>query len=216
MRWARKRSYHGEVKFEAIKRTHVNKEVTFLKMDELKRIEGLTLGDRLDAVRDLFLLGCYTGLRYSDLVRLSDENIGEGVLLVRTKKDEDRLEIPLSTPAKRIIKKYEGKSLSKISNQKGNDYLKEIAQKAELSRRVLVTKWDKGKRADKFVSLSSLVSWHLARRTFITLSLELGMDPAVIIKITGHADIRPPDNSHTKDTTSSAMPQMYQKAVVYF
>lgn len=189
MSWALKRGYHSSRSWEALKKTQVDKEVTFLSMEELLSFKDADLPDHLGKVRDLFCLGCFTGLRYSDLSQLTQDEIQGDVLILRTEKDEDRLEIPITGLAREILDKY-AEGLPKISNQKGNEHLKKAAQGAELDRKILVTKWQGGKRADTYKRIHEMISWHMARRTFITLSLELGMDPTVIIRITGHSDTK--------------------------
>lgn len=192
MRWTERRGLHESRGHQDLKIKTSQKEVVFLSMEEVTTLIDANLPERLDRVRDLFVLGCLTGLRFSDLVRVGPDNIGERTLVIRTEKDEDRLEIPLSGQAITILDKYlkTGRPLPKITNQKGNKYLKEMAKRVGLFRKVLVTRWSNGKRADKFIELWEVVTWHMARRTFITLSLELGMDPMVIIRITGHADLK--------------------------
>jgi len=45
-------------------------------------------------------------------------------------------------------------------------------------------------RKQLFFSLYELISTHTARRTFVTLSLEKGMRPEVVMEITGHKDYK--------------------------
>lgn len=191
MRWAYKRGLHASLGWQDLKKQTFDKEVTFLNKEDLITFTEAKLPPRLSGVRDIFCLGCFTGLRHSDLKRISPDHVGDDHLIIRTQKDDDHLKIPLSGHAKGILSKHihQGR-IPSISNQKGNKYLKEAAELSGLNRRVLVTGWDKGRRVELFKPLFEIISWHMARRTFITLSLEGGMEPSVIIKITGHSDIK--------------------------
>ena len=82
------------------------------------------------------------------------------------------------------------KVLSIISNQKMNDYIKELAELAGIDSPVVVTKYIGVKRIDNTYPKYKLLSSHSARRTFTTLSLEKGMRIEVVQKILGHKSIR--------------------------
>lgn len=189
MSWALKRGYHSSRAWEALKKTQVEKEITFMTLEELLSFKDAELPDHLAKVRDLYCVGCFTGLRYSDISRITEDQIQGDALIIRTEKDEDLLEIPITAHLREILDRYP-EGLPTISNQKGNVYLKEAAKIAGLDRKLPVSGWTKGKRADSLELLCDVISWHMARRTFITLSLELGMDPMVIIRITGHSDTK--------------------------
>ena len=81
----------------------------------------------LDRVRDLFLVGCYTGLRFSDFSRLTPKNIADGFIEIEQSKTGDSVVIPVHSVIKKIIKKYNGLPPT-ISNQKFNTYLKDICE----------------------------------------------------------------------------------------
>jgi integrase len=85
---------------------------------ELKRLYELDLQDnpRLEKVRDLFIIGCYTGLRFSDLSQLTKANINKSgsVVKVNTQKTGEVVMIPLKSQVKEILLKYEGILLPQI------------------------------------------------------------------------------------------------------
>jgi integrase len=76
----------------------------------------------------LFLIGCYTGLRYSDYSNIKPENIDikNNLLKIKTKRQDTTVAIPLHTVVNSILKKYNYVLPKSISNQKTNDYLKEL------------------------------------------------------------------------------------------
>jgi integrase len=77
-----------------------------------------------------------------------------------------------------------------ITNQKSNEFVKELCQFAGLDRKCRITTFKGGQRIDEYFPLHELVTTHTARRTFITISLEKGMPQDAIREITGHRDHR--------------------------
>jgi len=161
----------------------------YLSKDELDKLEKLDLTDEssLDRVRDVFLVGCYTGLRFSDLSQLKIENIQKGkrVLKVRTQKTDETVVIPIGSVVSRLIDKYEG-HFPVISNEKMNDYIKKVAKKAEFNDPVEIIYTKGGVREREVLKKWELVTVHTARRSFAT-NAYLGSVPTIsIMKITGH------------------------------
>lgn len=191
--WSGDRKYHKNFEFKIWKGKEYKSEIITLTEEELKALKCLDIQDeKLDRVRDLFLFQCYTGVRYSDLKKINWDNIKGDVWHVRTQKTDDILEIPLSADALLILDKYKGKlkPLPIISNQKCNDYLKDLCNKAEINEKVTISKSRNNKKEENILEKWELIGSHTARRTFITLSLERGMRPEVIMKITGHTSYR--------------------------
>ena len=159
-----------------------------LNEKELDAIYKLDLKDdpRLDKVRDLFLLGCWTGCRFSDLDQIKPENIKEGLLHIRQQKTGNKVVIPLHPVVNAIIKKYEGKLPEPISNQKMNDYLKEVAAAAKINEIVHKQITKGGIKRSKAQSKFKLVTTHCARRSFATNLYKQGMPSLSIMAVTGH------------------------------
>ena len=87
-------------------------------MDEFKKLCNETIDDpRLDYARDLFVLGCSTGLRFSDIIRLTNDNIRniEGKQFIITnieKTEEEQVRIPVNDVSQHILQKHpEGNEL---------------------------------------------------------------------------------------------------------
>ena len=162
----------------------------YLSIEELKFIEQVDLSKeaKLDKVRDLFLIGCYTGLRFSDFSQLKSENIvaSKNMIQVRTQKTGTRVSIPLHPTVKRIIDKHNGVLPKSFSNQLTNELIKEVARLSGL-RDNIETTITKGGKVEKTTSPKyKLVSTHTARRSFAT-NLYLADIPSIsIMKITGH------------------------------
>ncbi len=91
--------------------------------------------EKLLRVRDLFCFQCFTGVRYGDLQSISREDIRNGVWHLRTQKTREPLQIPLTNKAISILHKYAEwpEPLPIISNQKANEYIKDLCKKAKIN-----------------------------------------------------------------------------------
>lgn len=162
-----------------------------LTQEELNMIlnNDFSENKRLDKVRDLFILACVTGLRISDVVNLTKANVKNGFIYLNIIKTSQNSGIPLTSHAQRILEKYNYR-LPKISGQKINDYLKEIGQIVGINEVAQVVTFKAGERKESFVPRYKLLSSHVGRRTFITLSILKGIPTLVIQAITGHKDLK--------------------------
>lgn len=164
----------------------------YLTEREIDVIYQLDLSEnlKLDRVRDLFVIGCYTGLRFSDLSKLSAHHIVHRddleLIQITTQKTLQSVTIPLHPFVKSIILKYHGNIPRTLSNQKMNDYLKEVGQLAGLNEVVSITKTRGGKRSDTVNEKWEIVTTHTARRSFATNAFKSGIPSISIMKITGH------------------------------
>jgi len=151
-----------------------------LSEKELQELENLDLSNdkRLEQVRDLFLVACYTGQRFSDLNKINQSNIiDNNYISIRQQKTNEPLTLPLLDSVRIILEKYDYK-LPKISNVKYNEYIKEVAGKCESLKQVYSTEND----TPRF----QMVSSHTARRTFVTLNYGKGVDLDTLKLGTGH------------------------------
>lgn len=170
-------------------------DIVTLTDNELKLIEDYTPSlPHLSNVKDVFLLSTYTGQRFSDIhnLRYSDIDLKKKIWNLRTKKTKDIIKVPLSNKAISIIDKYkdEDKFIPTISNQKYNEYIKRLCKEAEINEPVTITSYRGSRRIDVTKPKYELITSHTARRTFVTLSLIKGMQPHILMKITGHKDYK--------------------------
>ncbi len=168
-------------------------ESIYLNENEINELMELDLSNnlRLEKVRDLFIVGCWTGLRFSDFSRIEKKNIRDGFIEIETQKTAHKVVIPIHSTVLKIMKKY-GKQYPNslppaVSNQKMNQYLKEVAKKVNSFNSTISTTITKGglkvtTNNKKF----DLITTHTARRSFAT-NLYLDNVPAFnIMQITGH------------------------------
>jgi site-specific recombinase XerD len=189
MNFAFERGYTTSFKYKAFKVIRQDADIIYLTESELLKIYNFeNLPRRLDAVRDAFCLGCFTGLRFSDLSELKRANLKNDFMELKSKKTKDFLRIPLNKYAKAILSKHNGNPPDTISNQKMNDYIKEIGELAGIKEAIILTQYQGATKIEKSEPKFNFLSTHTARRTFVTLSLEKGMRPEVVMSITGHKD----------------------------
>jgi len=179
-------------KWYKVKKEHVQN--FSLEENDLKELYQYYFTDniKLDKVRDLFLIGCFTGLRFSDFNELKPSNIktkddGRDYIILKTVKTKDILEIPINGYVKAILDKYNSKPPRGISNQKMNEYLKEVFTIIGIKRKVSVSQYDsKGKMFEANLPISEIISTHCARRSFATIAYKNGVSTIDIMQITGH------------------------------
>ena len=175
------------IRYELIQKNPINKysgkiktvEAVFLTSEELESIESHEFKiKRLERVKDIFLFCCYSGYAPVDVMKLSRANLikdNNGQLWIKTNRQKTgtRANVPLLPQALKIASKYlltQDFLLPKISNQKMNAYLKEIAD---------------------IVGLEKKLTWYVARHTFATtVTLGNGIKIENVSAMLGHTTIR--------------------------
>lgn len=139
--------------------------------------------ERLSLVRDIFVFSCFTGLAYIDVKKLTKSHISLGIdgekwIFTHRQKTESASKIPILPVTQMIIDKYnnhpqssnQNKLLPILSNQKMNEYLKEIAGICKIEKEL---------------------TFHIARHTFATtVTLTNGVPIESVSKMLGHKNLR--------------------------
>lgn len=199
------------IRYELIQKNPINKysgkiktvEAVFLTSEELESIESHEFKiERLERVKDIFLFCCYSGYAPVDVMKLSRANLikdNNGQLWIKTNRQKTgtRANVPLLPQALKIASKYlltQDFLLPKISNQKMNAYLKEIAD---------------------IVGLEKKLTWYVARHTFATtVTLGNGIKIENVSAMLGHTNIRQTQH-YAKVLDTSVMEDM-QKLITKF
>lgn len=161
------------------------KPVVYLINEELQKIESVLLFKKThEVVRDLFVFCCYTGLAYNEIRSLCYDHLIEGfdgnqwIYLIRDKTNKE-VNIPILPKAKSIIEKYRCERsyvLPRISNQKFNSYIKDVAQEAGVTK---------------------TVTHHTARKTFAsTILLYNDVSIEIVSELLGHSSIKVTQESY--------------------
>lgn len=201
LRWGIEKGYSKNNAFEYFKPKlkTTEKKVIFLAWDELMHLKEFDIPETknyLDRVRDVFLFQCFTGLRYSDVFNLKRSDIKEDCIEITTVKTADSLKIELNKYSRPILDKYKNvhfennKALPVISNQKMNDYIKELGKLAQLNEPIRETYYKGNERIDEVFPKYALLSTHAGRRTFVCNALALGIPAPTIMAWTGHSDYK--------------------------
>lgn len=223
LRWSFKQGMHSNNAYDTFKPKlkDTQKKIIFLTWEELNRLREFKIPptkQALERVRDVFLFQCFTGLRYSDVFNLRRSDIKGDHIEVTTVKTSDSLIIELNDHSRAILEKYKDvefendRALPVITNQKMNDYLKELAELAEINEPVRQTYYKGNERIDEVTPKYALLGTHAGRRTFICNALALGIPPQVVMKWTGHSDYKAmkPYIDIADDIKASAMSKFNQ------
>ena len=172
-------SYNPYSSFKVSRNETHRDYLTIQELEQIRNKEISTL--RMETIRDIFIFACYTGLGYAELKKLNSTHIhhgndgGKWIIIDRTKTDI-RCRVPLLPQAKAILQKYEdfpanrNRLLPVNSNQKMNEYLKELAE---------------------ICGINKNLSMHVARHTFATsVTLSNGVPIETVSKMLGHTSLK--------------------------
>ena len=172
------------------------KDATFLSTEELNLIESKTFAvERLEKVKNMFLFSCYTGYAPIDACNLTSSNLiqdSNGLFWIKTDRAKTgiRANVPVLPPTQKIIDKYKDSEtglIPKLSNQKMNAYLKEIADLCGIEKKL---------------------TWYVARHTFATtVTLGNGIKIENVSSMMGHTNIKQTQH-YAKVLDSSIMDDM--------
>jgi len=183
---------------EKVKSKYIKVDSIYLTQKEIEQIETTkNLNDYLINARDWLLISCYTGQRISDFMRFTKEMIryenNKPLLEFTQQKTGKLMTVPLSSKVVTILNKRNGQFPRAISDQKYNDYIKEVCKEAgvndnvEGSKKVETSPGSKKYRKETGIYEKwELVSSHIGRRSFATNNY--GTIPTSFLKyVTGHS-----------------------------
>jgi len=196
--WCHESGYISSIDHLSKIKTKIKKkaknEIVALTEQELFELYNFDFSEnqRLERARDLFCFACFTGQRFSDIIRFNKDDFNNNIWQFTSYKTKKKVVVPFEGFIKNalpILKKY-NYSLPSISNQKLNDYLKEAGKKAGINSPEKIIRFSGIKefviKNPKFEFMSS----HMGRRTFVTLMLEKGVPITIVQKLTQHSDLR--------------------------
>lgn len=176
------------------------RDLSFLKV-ETEEVDSIYLNEKeidtfyrtdlselphLDKYRDLFIIGCETGLRFSDFSKLKSGHIKGDFVRKKVAKTHKSIVIPISKLLREVLNKYNNNPPNDISLQRFNEYIKIIGLKAEIKEEIItVRKVGVGKEESTNLKYE-LISSHTCRRSFCTNQFNRGMPTLLIRKISGH------------------------------
>lgn len=144
---------------------------------------------KFERVRDLFVFGCVTGMRFGNYSTISKNDVqGDFIRVIDLKSKSKNLSIPLNNISKSILEKYDYQ-LPSISNQKMNEYIKEVFEELKFTDEIKKTMKYGDQLIEKNTEFYKRISSHTARRSFITIMKNKRVPDKVIMSYTGHTSL---------------------------
>jgi len=187
LNWCIKKGVEVPNDFKNIKLSPFDTDDISLTTQDIDTLAGLELEPRLERHRDLFLIGCYSGQRFSDYSVFEKADIQGDLIIKRAEKTETHSFIPLHPKLKALLDKYNWE-LGKISSQKFNQNIQKICKLAGFTEEIKNTSYIGSKKVVEIKQRWQMVASHTARRTFITIAAEKMMPDHIIMSITGIRD----------------------------
>ena len=179
---ARNRGMHNSTAYLVIKKKFENVDTTYLTMDEIKKLAKFKVSGVKEMVRDLFLIGCHTAMRYQDYSTLTMEHIVNDNIVMKTKKTDVTVVIPAHPRVVELLKKWGGKA-PHVTQDVLNKTIKEICKEMGIFNDMMPVKEGK---ITVLKERYTQISTHTARRSGATNMYIAGIPAQSIMQITGH------------------------------
>ncbi|RLJ30836.1 site-specific recombinase XerD [Chryseobacterium sp. 7] len=193
LNWTYKRGYHNTTDYKQFDLPSYETDKVVLTAEVIEKLRTQNFKNELkNCIRDIFILSCYTGLRYIDISLITKNDYDDKFLNLHIKKTRENLTIPLLPQAKAILDaqfEHFGK-MNVPPNQTCNRILKDLFEEIEFTHTVKFTKHSGGNNIILEQPANKFITVHYGRSFFITNSLTLGMNEELIRKITGHKDYK--------------------------
>jgi integrase len=191
LHWSVDREYNTNTKFiKQFKTFEKVKDVLSLTEEELFTIFKLPLTNKVHLqVRDMFCFACFTGLRYSDVLQVSPNKIIDSTLTLNQIKTTDKVTVQLVKFAVEILERNDYR-FPQFSNFYVNKVLRKIAAEAKFERITSKLMISGKNRREEEKPLKDAISFHIGRKTYVTLSLKRGVRHEIVMSQTGHKDLK--------------------------
>lgn len=183
-----KLKYHNNTDFQEFHSKKEQTDAIALSPDEIELLWEYRPKYKLyREARDLFLIGYYTGSRFSDYSRLSSSNIHDGMVEFVQQKTDEKVIIPASPRLQELLKRNKGKA-PQMNHTVFNRYIKKVAKEAGIDGIVQLTK-AKRKKDGTDTHRWEMVSSHTARRSLLTNLYQSGVSARDCMAISGHKSL---------------------------
>lgn len=198
------------------------KEIVFLTSDELKKVENLNTGiPRLELVRKLLLLSCYTGLAYRELYNLSESSLELGIdktpwLRVYRQKTKKWIRIPLLPQASELIRQLTLNcgNLKKCNRESTQNSSK--TSDSSTSKHSKLLKVPSNQKMNAYLKEIGVLAGirkelhsHVGRKTFtVTVMLAAGVSLETISKLLGHSSIKITEDAYSQITDEKILSEL--------
>lgn len=189
MKDARERGWHNTSDYEKFAIKQYEPETFALTSEELRLIEALNLEGKPNLLRyakDFFLFECYTGLRFNEIMKLTQENVRDNSIYLRISKTKEPHRVPLFGESRNLLGKLlqEKGEMMRIENALMNKNIKKVCELAGLTESRSITQMQGNQRITVTKPFYKFISTHTARRTCITYLYNKGFGIEEIAHIT--------------------------------
>ena len=165
-------------------------EQVYLHESEIQQMATLPLGGQQEVVRDMFVIACYTALRISDIRKLGEATIHDGVISIYQTKTKDLVQIPILKEIAPLITRYQERGFPTFDQNWANNTIKELARQSGIDDTVTYKEYRGGCVAIKQQPKWQRVSFHTARRSCITNLYRRGYPINYIMTLSGHRSVQ--------------------------
>ncbi len=197
----------------SIKIRNNKRDIITLTQEEITALENIDVSHSSEQqkAKDLFLLGCYTGLRISDLKRINETRIIDGKICMTLQKNKKEVTIPIVPKTKAILERYGNRS-PRLAEPVLNRTIKDVCKAAGIDRVLTIRVNIAGRDIDQQKPKYKLISSHTASKTFITLAPQwYGLTPEEVASIVGK-DLRTLLNHYYQLPRETAIKKMTQSS----
>lgn len=161
----------------------------YLDFNELDRLFNLDLSNtpKLAISRDLFVIGAFTGLRWSDYSKLNNIGVEDKFILTITEKTKKKVQVPISKYVRAILERYDYKLPKAFSTPVTIEHLRKICSMAKIDEEIKITEIKAGELVETIYRKYELCGTHTARRSFCTNFYLLGVDVVTLMSMSGHS-----------------------------
>ncbi|WP_291530621.1 tyrosine-type recombinase/integrase [Bacteroides sp. UBA939] len=169
----------------------------YLSGDEIERLYNIDFSDAaiaseidaksmIEQTRDLFIIACWTGLRFGDWKDLSKADLTADTMTITTSKTNRTVIIPLHPLVRNIIRKYDGKLPMAVDKTHALKQIRKCGELAGINEVMSLSRVVGGKTIIRRESKYHFIMNHTARRSFATNMYLKGVPSISIMAITGH------------------------------
>lgn len=177
-------------KVQTILSSDVSEQV-YLNEKEIRKLSNLKLPlPHERSIRDMFVVACYTALRISDIQKLNEAVIRDGVISLYQTKTKEQVEIPILKEIAPLIEHYHTHGFPSINICKANETIKELAKRCGISQDISYREHRGGSTSICTRPKWQLISFHTARRSCITNLYKRGYPINYIMTLSGHRSVQ--------------------------
>jgi len=165
-------------------------EQVYLNESEIEKMFRLKLTGQEAAVRDMFIIACYTALRFSDINRLNEATISDLVITLYQTKTKEEVQIPILKEISPLITRYQQTSFPKLNISRTNNIIRELARRCGINDTISYKEQRGGVVTIKQQPKWTKISFHTARRSCITNLYRRGYPINYIMTLSGHHSVQ--------------------------